>query len=137
MATAPTAQLMEWPQQFSDHESRVRRTRETGGLSLGWRGVFTTASRQTQLHLTTPIEQMVFKSIEPLAGHFGFGDRINASELEANVKREAAVLLALTEAQRLKMRDPMSRVRFASPQSSDGSLMSHAGRADEEGHRAG
>ena len=51
----------------------------------------------------------IFKSIEPVAGHLGVGDRVNAHALKEHLKAEAAALLALTATYRAGQKEPMSR----------------------------
>lgn len=53
----------------------------------------------------------MYRSIEPLAGHFCIGDRVNAEELKAAVVAQAASLMTMTDKKRANMRDPMSKVR--------------------------
>ena len=53
----------------------------------------------------------MYRTIEPLAGHFCIGDRVNAAQLKESVVKEASVLMAMTDKKRANIRDPMTRVR--------------------------
>ena len=106
--SAPSNQMMEWPDACSDHESRVRALR--AAFLSSW-----CATRPVRLIAAPTARQMVYRAIEPLAGHFCIGDRVNAKELKESVVAEAAVLMALTDKKRANIRDPMTRVRPTLP----------------------